>query len=73
MNHKELIQNLKDAGCQSDIIEVCLESFKNEDFLKIYHLLQKYRQNLLDDLHICQKKMDCLDYLLFQIEKSGEL
>lgn len=73
MSNQEVIQNLKDAGCRDEIIDLCCQSLKNKDLLTMYQILQKHRQTLLNNLHIYQKKLDCLDYLLFQIEKSGEL
>lgn len=73
MSDQEIIQNLKDAGCCDEIIDLCCQSLNNKDLLTMYQILQKHRQTLLNNLHIYQKKLDCLDYLLFQIEKSGEL
>ena len=73
MSDQEIIQNLKDAGCRDEIIDLCCQSLNNKDLLTMYQILQKHRQTLLNNLHIYQKELDCLDYLLFQIEKSGEL
>ncbi|MDE5993739.1 MAG: hypothetical protein K2G87_11900 [Oscillospiraceae bacterium] len=33
-------------------------------------ILKCHRQKLLDDLHKCQKRIDCLDYLIYSENKS---
>ena len=33
-------------------------------------LLCKHRRELLDELHGCQDKIDCLDYLLYQLKEK---
>lgn len=68
-----IIQNLKDAGCNDKIIQsfmIDLEQEKNSDGIK---LLRKHRRVLLDNLHEWQKKIDCLDYLLYQMTKEKEI
>lgn len=67
-----LIQNLKDAGCSEKAIQSfldCLESDHVEDGLK---LLSEHRDKLLCYIHRSEKKMDCLDYLVYQL-KRGKL
>ena len=39
---------------------------KNTELLRE---LAVYRRQLLEKLHIDQKQIDCLDYLIFQIQK----
>lgn len=33
-------------------------------------ILARHRRTLLDTIHADQKKIDCLDYLVYQMEKS---
>ena len=67
---ESIIQNLKDAGCDSATIQnvmVDLEKGKEADALK---RLAAHRRALLDSLHKEQACIDCLDYLIYQIRKS---
>lgn len=70
---KEAIeQNLKDAGCDSETIDsfmICKEKGNPKDQVK---LLSKHRMKLLDKVHESQKCIDCLDYLVYQINKEKE-
>ena len=65
-----IIQNLKDAGCDSDTITCFMNYFEAKELKKEQQVLSKHRRTLLDALHICQKQIDCLDYLSWQIEKK---
>ena len=64
-----IIQNLRDAGCSQEIVECCihyLDMGKKGELLK---RLEDHRQKLLDKVHEGEKQIDCLDYLVFQIER----
>ncbi|MEX3726014.1 hypothetical protein [Bilophila wadsworthia] len=65
-----LIQNLHDAGCSQQIIEQFMQSRKEGNIFCQMHILVKQRNLLLEDLHKDQNKLDCLDYLLFQLKKG---
>lgn len=43
--------------------------YENKEEKKLANQLSLYRGLLLDDLHQAQYKIDCLDYLLYQLEK----
>lgn len=65
-----IIQNLKDAGCDSDTIEkfmVDLQQGKKSSGLK---RLAAHREKLLESLHRKQKCIDCLDYLVYQMKET---
>lgn len=64
--NEDIIQNLKDADCDSCFIEKFLKAGDKERV----SLLNRYRKILLDNLHVCQKKLDCLDYLIFNLEQT---
>lgn len=76
-NDKDILQNLKDAECSDEFIE---EFFKIKAAGLNKQLIQhlyKHKSRLLESLHDSQKKIDCLDYLIFQInqvvnQKKGE-
>ena len=64
-----VLQNLKDAGCPDEMIE---EFQKSEDEEKRIRLLSGHRKNLLEKLHQDEKRIDCLDYLLYQMQKRDQ-
>ena len=64
-----LIQNLRDAGCDRDTITAFVADVHAEKIAEGLKLLAVHRRSLLDDLHKEQKRIDCLDYLIYQMEK----
>ncbi|WP_050638189.1 hypothetical protein [Candidatus Stoquefichus sp. SB1] len=70
-NKKMIIyQNLIDAGCKKQDIKECILMYENKEEKKLANQLSLYRRALLNDLHQAQYKIDCLDYLLYQLEKT---
>ncbi len=65
----KIIQNLKDAGCEESIINTFMNSHDNKARL---HLLEQHRKQLLDNVHKYQKRIDCLDFLVYQMEKYNQ-
>ncbi len=65
-----LHQNLIDAGCSEDLIRSCMELAKENQWERILSLLSKQRSNLLDSVHDGQKQIDCLDFLVYSINKK---
>ena len=69
-SNEAVIQNLKDAGCDESTIDAFMEDIKNgkvDDGLK---LLATHRRSLLDGIHKEQKQIDCLDYLVYIMQKA---
>lgn len=65
-----LIRNLKDAGCSEADIQRFLklgQAGKRQEQLR---LLSMHRANLLDQLHVSQRQIDCLDYLVYQMNNG---
>ena len=65
-----LLRNLKDAGCVQEDIERFLEleqEGKNREQLR---LLSLHRSHLLDQLHVSQQQIDCLNYLIYNIKNK---
>lgn len=55
---------LSDSGMPPDQIHAviaCLQAGKEKEAAAI---LKAWRTELLDQLHVCQKRIDCLDYFL---------
>ena len=67
-----LRQNLKDAGCSHEMIKQFLCYEEEGQIQEQLDLLSVQRQKLLDKVHKEEKKIVCLDYLVYQIEKQKE-
>lgn len=76
---RETIQNLADAGCDDEMVRCyceleCRAGKRPPIRREQIRLLGKHRKALLGELHSCQEKIDCLDYLLYKLkdEQSEE-
>lgn len=67
-----IIQNLKDAGCDGDTIAAFMKDLGDGRMKEGCKLLAVYRRSLLEDLHKKQKQIDCLDYLVYTLEKKSK-
>lgn len=65
-------QNLKDAGCPEKFVEQFLACYGDCTPEEQLRLLHSQRKRLLEQVHDCQKKLDCLDYLREQIRKRED-
>ncbi|MDE7327434.1 MAG: hypothetical protein K2N63_14380 [Lachnospiraceae bacterium] len=65
-----LHQNLIDAGCSEDLIRTCMEFAKENKWNCLLPLLSKQRIHLLDSVHDGQRQIDCLDFLVYTINKK---
>lgn len=70
LSKEKIIQNLKDAGCSSKQIESFTHCFESGDIKKLIQQLKCQRCGLLDGLHDAQRKIDCLDYLIYTLKKE---
>ena len=70
---KKLLQNLKDADCNPDLITKFLQLEEIGSISGQLKLLFRHRKVLLDKLHLNQKQIDCLDYLIFSLEHNTKL
>lgn len=66
-----VIQNLKDAGCDDGLIEKFFQLMDEERKIDCLSLLSRHRRILLDCCHAEQLKIDCLDYLIYQMKKDN--
>lgn len=64
-----IIQNMKDAGCGQKMIAAFVETLREDKADEGMRLLAAHRRMLLEELHREQKKIDCLDYLVYQMQK----
>lgn len=66
-----ILQNLKDAGCDSKTVEqffILRKAGKQKEQLE---LLSIHRKQLLDRAHQEEQRINCLDYLIYQIRKEA--
>ncbi len=72
----ETIGNLRDAGCNDGVIAayqgICEKDLPYEVICRQQALLLgEYRKALLEQLHEDQKKIDCLDHLLYRLRNEA--
>lgn len=68
---ESIIQNLMDSGCGTETIEAFVENIRREKYSEGLKLLAVHRRALLDELHREQKRIDCLDYLVYRMKKEN--
>ncbi len=67
---QDVVTKLVDAGCDNELIDQFIDLLKNGKKEAGLSLLAKHRRYLLDCYHADQKKIDCLDYLLYQMNRN---
>ena len=67
MDTKQIIENLEDAGCDAALTEKFEALWAKGDQKGQMRLLTGYRRLLLDEIHAGQKKLDCLDFLIYRM------
>lgn len=63
-------QNLIDAGCGRETVQRCVFFAQEKKTTELLRLLLFHRKVLLDAVHLNQKQIDCLDYLIYKTEKE---
>ena len=73
-SREAVIQNLEDAGCENEMIQDFLGWFDKGQQTKQLELLEHQREYLLGRVHTDEKRISCLDYLIYQIQgkKTGK-
>lgn len=69
-SREAVIQNLEDAGCEPEMIRDFLGWFDKGQQKKQLELLEHQREHLLGRIHKEEKRISCLDYLIYQIQGS---
>ncbi len=67
---ESIIRNLKDSGCGEETIKAFVKDIREKKITEGLKLLEAHRRVLLDELHKEQKRIDCLDYLVYKIRKT---
>ncbi len=71
-----VLQNLEDAGCSREMIsqyeDIARQNISERAVRsRQTQLLRGYRKGLLARLHEDQRKIDCLDHLLYQMKSEA--
>lgn len=69
-SQQTVTQNLKDAGCSEALIQQFWTLIAAGERSACLSLLSRHRQCLLDGCHEAQRRIDCLDYLIYQMERD---
>lgn len=67
-----LRQNLMDAGCDPALTERFLSLTEQGQEREALALLAQHRKSLLERCHMAERKIDCLDYLVYHMEKQAK-
>lgn len=68
-----LLENLQDAGCDSKLIDDCITLADKLKTTEVIQLLRIYRTSLLNKVHKSQDELDCLDFLIYKLQKQKKL
>lgn len=68
---ENLIENLRDAGCDKKLTDKFFSLLEQNKYENIYELLRNHRETLLETIHKNQKEIDILDYLIFNLKKES--
>lgn len=66
---EDVVQNLKDAGCDDEKIERFMSCANQGDVTRGLELLEEHREILLEQVHSEERQISCLDYLIYKIKK----
>lgn len=65
-------RNLSDAGCNAATADKFMELHDEGKTGEQLHLLKTHRATLLKKVRDNQKRIDCLDYLIFTMTQGSE-
>ena len=70
MDLKRLKQNLSDAGCSSETAGDIIRMYEVGNMESAMLLMRKDRCRLMEEMHKCGRKVDCLDILIRTTEQE---
>ena len=65
-----LYQNLVDAGCSENGIASCMNYAKMDEWKNLLSVLTQHKKTLLERMHTSEKQIDCLDFLIYRLNKE---
>ncbi len=70
-SREAVVQNLQDAGCTPELIACCLACMEQGQTQELLKRLEAHRTDLLHKVHAEERRIDCLDYLVYQISRCA--
>lgn len=70
MTKEKILENLRDAGCDEQIISEYLGAMEAGNKKAAMACLDKHREKLLEQFHKSSGCIDCLDYFVIKAEKE---
>ena len=70
MSGEELSQALRDAGCNDAAVKEFMRLYTEGQNAKAQKLLSQHRKELLAGIHAEERKISCLDYLVYEMDRS---
>lgn len=64
-----IYQNLIDSGCDLQTARQCMSFMEEGRISEILPILSRHKSALIDSVHIEQKQIDCLDFLIYKLKK----
>lgn len=72
-NYKEILyQNLSDAGCSEELITKCMKHAESSNIADMLKLLDEYKKIMLASVHTKEKRIDCLDFLMYRLKRESK-
>lgn len=72
MEVEELMKCLADCGCDPVQTEVFLKLKENCCKDSCIRYLKRYRKQLMEEIHKIDHQVDCVDYVIRELEKQKE-
>ena len=66
-----LTENLRDMGLDEKMMAMCLILIGEKRYTELEMLLKKHRKTLLDNVHLYNDRIDCLDYFTYTLKNGG--
>ena len=70
MTLEEILTNLKDAGCNTAELKKAETLFRAGDEAELMRFFRKCRCSRMEELHLSQRNVDRMDYLIRQSERG---
>lgn len=72
MEIKEILNCMSDCGCDAVQTEEFLALKENCCTESCIRYLKRHRKQLMDEIHQREKKVECVDYIIRELEKEAK-
>ena len=70
MDEDRILSGLEDAGCTALEIEAVRKTLESGNDEELLHRMRCLRANLLEEMHLSQRRVDTLDTLIREVKKQ---